>query len=374
MLLIFDPILASKNGQKLTEYKRWHNPFVLANEAISWLKSVTGNRVNYSVVSTIEENSEAAFLKKVDGFKYTEQSYLDVVDSGFSPHRPDIADYYEIINNYQICERLNNGEIDELWMFGGPWFGFYESRLAGPDSFNYNSPPLTGTSCKKTLPIMGYSYERGMKEIIHDFGHRTEATMSKVYGSWQQNRTLHNWDKFGLVAVQSPSFGYSGCGTTHYTPTSQGAYIYDDRSLTSSFCDEFSNYPNMSEPENVLKEVTCETWGCNELGYYEWWFGHLPGFKGIGTDGKLNDWWVYLVDPSSVLTDFTLTPTPTPIPTSEPVSGDLDGDNDVDIFDYNILIENFGNTNCGNVADIDNDCDVDIFDYNTLIENFGKKN
>ena len=130
----------------------------------------------------------------------------------------------------------------------------------------------------------------------------------------------------------------------------------------------------MSEPENVLKEVTCETWGCNELGYYEWWFGHLPGFKGIGTDGKLNDWWVYLVDPSSVLTDFTLTPTPTPIPTSEPVSGDLDGDNDVDIFDYNILIENFGNTNCGNVADIDNDCDVDIFDYNTLIENFGKKN
>jgi len=64
------------------------------------------------------------------------------------------------------------------------------------------------------------------------------------------------------------------------------------------------------------------------------------------------------------------TMTPTPPPT---LPGDIDKDGDVDIFDYNLMIENFGNTNCGNVADVDGNCKVDIFDYNILIENFGKK-
>ena len=65
------------------------------------------------------------------------------------------------------------------------------------------------------------------------------------------------------------------------------------------------------------------------------------------------------------------TPTPTPTLTPTPLEGDIDQDGDVDIFDYNILIENFGSTDCGNVADINGDCKVDIFDYNALIENFG---
>lgn len=61
-------------------------------------------------------------------------------------------------------------------------------------------------------------------------------------------------------------------------------------------------------------------------------------------------------------------PSVTP-PTSK--LGDTDSDGDVDIFDYNILIENFGSTICGNVSDLNSDCDVDIFDYNILIQNFG---
>ena len=40
------------------------------------------------------------------------------------------------------------------------------------------------------------------------------------------------------------------------------------------------------------------------------------------------------------------------------LSGDLDGDNDVDIFDYNLLVTNFGNP-------------YTIFDYNVLVGNFG---
>jgi hypothetical protein len=52
--------------------------------------------------------------------------------------------------------------------------------------------------------------------------------------------------------------------------------------------------------------------------------------------------------------------------------GDVDKNGKVDLYDYNILKENFGKTSvCGNTADIDVDCDVDLYDYNTLKGNFG---
>jgi hypothetical protein len=50
--------------------------------------------------------------------------------------------------------------------------------------------------------------------------------------------------------------------------------------------------------------------------------------------------------------------------------GDVDTDGDVDIFDYNTLKDNFGQTG-QNVADVDLDNSVGIFDYNALKDNFG---
>jgi hypothetical protein len=54
------------------------------------------------------------------------------------------------------------------------------------------------------------------------------------------------------------------------------------------------------------------------------------------------------------------------------IPGDLNSDGVVNIFDYNIFLQNFGNQTCGNVADLNDDCSVNIFDYNILLENFGR--
>ena len=83
--------------------------------------------------------------------------------------------------------------------------------------------------------------------------------------------------------------------------------------------------------------------------------------------------------PEAVCPSLSPTPTEVPTPTSLPtptavlIPGDLDGDGDVDIFDYNLLVQNFGRTNQpGVVGDLDGDGDVDIFDYNLLVGNFGR--
>jgi hypothetical protein len=75
------------------------------------------------------------------------------------------------------------------------------------------------------------------------------------------------------------------------------------------------------------------------------------------------------------------TPTPTPTspvgggstPTATLVAllGDINGDGIVDIRDYGMWRQGFGQTNCGNVADLNADCIVDIRDYGVWRTNFG---
>jgi hypothetical protein len=71
--------------------------------------------------------------------------------------------------------------------------------------------------------------------------------------------------------------------------------------------------------------------------------------------------------PTATVT-VTATPTATPTPC---ILGDINCDGIVDIRDYGIWRQNFGQTNCGNPADLDGNCIVDIRDYGIWRANFG---
>src|SRR5215813_2037812 len=53
------------------------------------------------------------------------------------------------------------------------------------------------------------------------------------------------------------------------------------------------------------------------------------------------------------------------------ILGDINNDGLVDIRDYGLWRQNFGQTNCGNVADLDANCLVDTRDYGIWRQNFG---
>lgn len=40
-------------------------------------------------------------------------------------------DYRAIIRQYDVVQRVESGEIDEVWLFGFPYAGFYESIMVG---------------------------------------------------------------------------------------------------------------------------------------------------------------------------------------------------------------------------------------------------
>jgi len=300
-LVVFNPHFSALFGnQTHIQYYGHNDPNVLTNQAIDWFQALTNGRIRYVVTKQVELN---AYPTLTDGFTYDESSYNSMITGATSVHQPVWADYTKIITTTQACEAFNSGEIDEVWMFGGSWFGFYESRLAGMGSFWYNSPAITtGTTCTKPMPIMGYNFERGLPEMIHDFGHRMEYTMMKVYKSWARTRIYTNFDRFALVKAQATSFDYSGCGTTHFPPNAPADYDYSNMAPVSSMCNDFFGYPFLTPLADVSKEIVdCRTWNCNDLDFYGYWLGHLPKLSGIGPDGKLNDWWDYMLNPFHAL-------------------------------------------------------------------------
>lgn len=78
------------------------------------------------------------------------------------------------------------------------------------------------------------------------------------------------------------------------------------------------------------------------------------------------------VDPNATATQ---TPSRTPTPTTPAkILGDVDRDGDVDIYDFNEVVANFGKkqTNPFLDADLNKNGEVDIFDFNEVVANFGK--
>jgi hypothetical protein len=301
--IIYNPYLAVRQ-RYLTSY--YLNPIKTAQEMISSFKDYTNNRIQYVIQEQVDING---FPPRSDGFTHTEETFFSCISRNWPQNDPTcnlniMADYDGIINDpiLDICGRLNRDEIDEVWIDPPPYSGFFESVLAGPDGFWYNGPTYTANSCNKLIPIMGFNYERGWTGG-HTFGHRTEATMTyAVYGSWVGNDPdPHNWEKFGMVRFQSPSFNYAGCGSNHYVPNAvlaENDYDYDIAIPFDTICDSFYNYPNLGDAQLVKTSTSCTRWNCTETGYNEWWYTHLPHFPGVGPDSKLNDWWFYILDPN----------------------------------------------------------------------------
>ena len=299
-VIVYDPLL--DNGQLLSEYLGWNNHADLTQGTINFFGQQSNGGMNYTVVDTTVVTD--GWPEKIDGFTYTEQEYLDVISGQSLPHSPDNVNYNTIVNlpQFDICGKANRGEIDEVWIYNGPYFGFWESTLVGPGAYWYNSPPVPGPyDCTRMVPIMGPSPHVGLDNAIHNFGHRTESTMTRVYGSWSQNSTSHNWEKFALVEHLSPNYDYSGCGNIHYPPNGTSDYDYGNSGTVMSNCDDFANYPNLSEPSTVWQPVSCSNWGCSHLGFLEYWFGHLPRNAGCGPDDVANNWWRYFGEPAIAL-------------------------------------------------------------------------
>jgi len=306
MIINFNPVIETQGNKKLTEIYHWNDPQALTSQYINDVKQVSRNYVNYQIPEWQEVDD---FPTKQDGFHFTDASFLQCWEQNNC--NQGMANYQKILSDFQVCDKRNNGAIDELWLWGGPWFGYWEAVMAGPNAFFTNGAPITGTACQKPLHIMGFNYERGVPEMLEDLAHRTEGTMRHIYGSWEPQLT-HAWNRFTLYDKVAP--GNAVCGNVHYAPNSQSDYDWSNQAVVASSCDDWLNYPNLT---GSTQNINCSPWNCNGYDYKKWWLNHLPHTPGQ-TDGKWNNWWRYVVNYEEEDNIPVASPTPTPSPQPSP--------------------------------------------------------
>lgn len=288
LVLNFDPIVPDQQ-QRLHEVGQWNDPRQLAEGYAADVKAASGGLLQYEMVKWRDID---AFPVKQDGFQYTMERYLACRDGKAEWHQHDLADYPKLVQDHGAVEMINADKVDEIWIFGGPYFGYHESSMLGPGAFYINGGIYDRVAAKRPFVVMGFNYERGVAEMLHNLSHRTEATMSRVYGGWKSEELTSDWARFAANLTQS---GEAAVGSCHYPPNALSDYDYANERVVQSTAEDWLNYPHLTGRKS---SVSRETWGGPDYhrNYMKWWFGHLPRAEGTNSEGKLNNWWRYLFE------------------------------------------------------------------------------
>lgn len=292
LVIVYEPTVDQNSGAKLSQYMRWNSVEELAKGYMSDVLQASNGLVRYQITQRIDVD---AFPSKVDGYVYDAQRYIDVMRGVNRPYMPQEANYYQIIDQFHLLERVAQNEIDEVWIFNFPHAGFYESIMAGPGAFWCNAPPLKGTEASlRRFVIMGFSYERGVGEMLENLGHRTESIMQKTFEHLRGEENL--WERFTRYEKISP--GRAALGNVHFAPNSDRDYDWNNPSTVVSECDDWLyNFPHF---KGVSRKVTARDWGSGDTRkHHLWWLTHVPKTAGR-RNGIHNNWWQYFMNPNHV--------------------------------------------------------------------------
>lgn len=269
-------------------------------------------------------------------------------------------DINKLFDEYQICEKVNRGEIDEVWNVLIPGYKIGENEMVGTHPFSLNSKPIINKKCKRNVPILTMSITASKSHALHSYIHRLEGVMAMMYGGERSWLRGNPWGDFNATKLNGST---AGCGNAHFTPVSTKDYAYDQVGSIPSYCDEHMSYPNIQTSKT--KQVSCEDWGCNEWGYQSWMLARIPALPGRDSYGRLNNWWAYIQDVDLAAREGGRR--------ISIFNSDLDNSSIVDTLDLSLMYDDLGKREDidegGLRSDVNADGVVNTYDMDLLINN-----
>ena len=291
LLIVYDPVMDPVTGKILSQQQGWEQVDDLTSAFMADILQVSGGLGRYQIIQRIDV---AEFPVKKDGGCYTPSTYLDVLHGAAPPHTPQEVDYQAILTQFNILQRVADNKIDEVWVFAFPHAGFYESIMGGRGAFWCNAPVLKNTSqCPRRFVLMGFSYERGVGEMLESFGHRAESIMTKTFERLSGDANL--WQRF--TRYDKIASGRAEVGNIHFAPNSKQDYDWNNPRMVASNCYDWYNFPNFTSD---VRQVNASEWGSGNIRlHHQWWLKHIPKVAGR-INGIHNNWWQYIMDPNRV--------------------------------------------------------------------------
>lgn len=361
LVINFDPILEGQGGLRMHEWGRnrtgwWGgDPWPMTRDYLADLTEASGGYVRWQIVKYpaipdyIDRWAPITGPVQFDSPSFSEQAFIDAYNYaldtwdwiGATQRMPNGGafelDYHRILDDYGVDAKINSGEVDEVLIPNHPYSGSWESAMAGNQPYAVNGGTYYRNT-NKNFVIMNLSYERGLSEVLENFGHRIEWTLSRIFhgyintisynrcyypdwnrenedpppcGGSQQIPVLANlWDRISVVDGNLP--GEAAVGAVHWAPNAQfrsDEYVWHKDNLVYSTADDWMfNYPNLAGG-STKRLVNVEEWrpmaqdGDAGRGFKKWWYFHMPRVPGRFSspgnpmdDGKLNNWWEYMVN------------------------------------------------------------------------------
>lgn len=319
LVIVFDPVVDAMKNLRLVQWgvqaRGWQRVDELIAGYIADVDECSGGLVKYNVVQRIDVD---AFPLRLIGKRFTALEYLDLYTNNPGKYQEpdDRFDYQDLIRNFDLLTRINQREIDEVWLFTYPFSGAYESVMCGTNAFWCNGPVIENTTGRR-FAIMGFSYERGVGEMEEDLGHRVENIMAKVYNAqdflgwtYAYDRSKRPYEKLEPNKYDPVKYAQDNlfakfilydriaplnaqCGNVHYAPNSQMDYEWGNPKPVLTAADDWLTFPNF---QGVQKLENASAWGSGDIrGHHRWWFSRFPKAAGR-TNGIRNNWWSYIAD------------------------------------------------------------------------------
>jgi len=339
-----DPYLKTKNNTRASDYL-----FGAGDQRAKRVVSELVDDINYSshgnvIVNIVKKehldefatfNCKGTLANGKDPSRLDEATWLEVMKNGqwmnhwfqWDPLIKDIErcmaysySYEYLIDKFNLINRKNNGEFDEIWHVNIDPSHTYESVMVGSTAYWINGRPITHDINGKPIiltsnfKIMNLALAR--PDVNYEcFGHAAETILNKVfsprYDSYHPYDEIVNkdkvdidnlmnylnpWERFTLTDFSKP--GYASVGNVHFAPNSIRDYDWENKTIVESSWIDWLDYPNLtgktkaSNSADWVPFVNAQFSGARQ--HHRWWFSLMPHCEGRTKEGYSNNWWDYL--------------------------------------------------------------------------------
>lgn len=314
----YEPILTQQDNQPYWKACGWTDPREIAPMILEGWRDATDGMVQMEIVYWTDLDM-FPYMGRENRFgqrRYTEDTYwTDFTNRwrGTIDAKLGNPGYAMTLTNDapEILSMVENGEVDHVVMFGGPYFGYWETIMVGKGAYWCNSGPLD-LGNERLFIINGMNTERPGTGL-HNYGH---GLGESGLGAWFFNDRL-GYDNRKTPATNANDFvlftrcayftGDDGqpvhAGNTHFTPNSEAHYDYNNTNFVLSAVDQWYTYPVMT---NAPRWINNEEWAygrtwngeiaANDETFQLWWWHHVPRKMGLHR-GRLCNWITYALNP-----------------------------------------------------------------------------